>query len=504
MQAAGTRMYETKKENALKTLDKKQSKVDEINKVRRDNRSSGVGRRCERHRHAHPHNAFHTLSLFCAQLLEEDILPALEKLRKERGDYMRWTSANDKLERMRRFCVAYEFVKATAAKESSSGTTEELKAQMRALATEVKAIEADIAAHAAEAKRLCAQKDAQMTGELKRLSEEVDAVSKHLVQETAVWTNKKDVLAAEREAERGLRAAAAELEATIAQHDASAKALDAETAAARTALDALVLAAEEAERTLTGVQSGKGTGDSKSLAEKLAEAKARASAAEAEAKAADIRSKHLAKELTVARAALLAKEKDCNAAEAGLQAQRAATDACRQALQQLNFDAASLKLAEKDAAAAATAVSAAQEKVDSLSSQLASLDFMYTDPERGFDRSRVKGKVAKLLRVEDAAASTALEVLAGGKLFNVVVDTDATGKALLAKGQLKQRVTIIPLNRVQGRTATASQQAAASSVSGGAAKLALSLVGYAEEVQAAMKFVFGAGFVCKARLRACV
>lgn len=27
-------MYETKKENALKTLDKKQSKVDEINKVR--------------------------------------------------------------------------------------------------------------------------------------------------------------------------------------------------------------------------------------------------------------------------------------------------------------------------------------------------------------------------------------------------------------------------------------------------------------------------------------
>ncbi len=33
-QAAGTRMYETKKENALKTLDKKQTKVEEINKAR--------------------------------------------------------------------------------------------------------------------------------------------------------------------------------------------------------------------------------------------------------------------------------------------------------------------------------------------------------------------------------------------------------------------------------------------------------------------------------------
>ncbi|RZC89362.1 hypothetical protein C5167_029266 [Papaver somniferum] len=48
-EAAGTRMYETKKEDALKTLEKKQSKVDEINR-----------------------------------LLNCEILPALEKLRKEK------------------------------------------------------------------------------------------------------------------------------------------------------------------------------------------------------------------------------------------------------------------------------------------------------------------------------------------------------------------------------------------------------------------------------------
>ena len=32
-EAAGTRMYETKKEGALKTLEKKQGKVDEIDQV---------------------------------------------------------------------------------------------------------------------------------------------------------------------------------------------------------------------------------------------------------------------------------------------------------------------------------------------------------------------------------------------------------------------------------------------------------------------------------------
>ena len=74
-EAAGTRMYESKKEAALKTLDKKQTKVDEIDK-----------------------------------LLEEEILPTIEKLRKERGEYMKWAAGNDALERLRRFCVAYEFV----------------------------------------------------------------------------------------------------------------------------------------------------------------------------------------------------------------------------------------------------------------------------------------------------------------------------------------------------------------------------------------------------------
>ena len=47
----------------------------------------------------------------------------------------------------------------------------------------------------------------------------------------------------------------------------------------------------------------------------------------------------------------------------------------------------------------------------------AGLDFQFRDPERGFDRARVRGVMAKLVRVKDAAASTALEVAAGGKLY---------------------------------------------------------------------------------------
>ena len=147
--------------------------------------------------------------------------------------------------------------------------------------------------------------------------------------------------------------------------------------------------------------------------------------------------------------------------------------------------------------AADAALRQAQEKVDVLEGQLAGLDFKFKDPEAKFDRSRVKGVVAKLLRVADPAASTALEVVAGGKLYQVVVDTEVTGKALLAKGQLQKRVTIIPLNKIDARVATESHIARASQLSGGDAKLAVSLVTSDDEVQNVMAYVFGKAFVCK-------
>lgn len=73
-EAAGTRMYETKRQGALKTLEKKQSKVDEINKM-----------------------------------LAEEILPALEKLKKEKVDYLKWQDAASNLDRLKRYVIAHEY-----------------------------------------------------------------------------------------------------------------------------------------------------------------------------------------------------------------------------------------------------------------------------------------------------------------------------------------------------------------------------------------------------------
>ena len=46
------------------------------------------------------------------QVLQEDILPALEKLRKEKGQYMEWQAADAKLGHLKRFCAAYRYQEA--------------------------------------------------------------------------------------------------------------------------------------------------------------------------------------------------------------------------------------------------------------------------------------------------------------------------------------------------------------------------------------------------------
>ena len=81
-----------------------------------------------------------------------------------------------------------------------------------------------------------------------------------------------------------------------------------------------------------------------------------------------------------------------------------------------------------------------QEKVDELASRLSRIQFDYSDPVKGFDRSKVKGLVAELLELKDTSTATALEVTAGGSLYSVVVDSDTTGKMLLKNGKLKKRV----------------------------------------------------------------
>ena len=52
-----------------------------------------------------------------------------------------------------------------------------------------------------------------------------------------------------------------------------------------------------------------------------------------------------------------------------------------------------------------------------------------------------------MLTPEDHGKSTALEITAGGKLHNVVMEDEHAGK-VLERGGMKKRVTLISLNKI--------------------------------------------------------
>jgi structural maintenance of chromosome 2 len=126
------------------------------------------------------------------------------------------------------------------------------------------------------------------------------------------------------------------------------------------------------------------------------------------------------------------------------------------------------------------------------------LDFSYSDPTANFDRRRVKGLVAQLFRlpVESTEASTALEICAGGRLYNVVVDSAQTSSLLIDNGKLRRRVTIVPLDKIDSSRAPAEKLQRAKSLAPGMVHLALNLIGYEHEVEKAMEYVFGNTLVC--------
>ena len=127
------------------------------------------------------------------------------------------------------------------------------------------------------------------------------------------------------------------------------------------------------------------------------------------------------------------------------------------------------------------------------------IEFQYTKPSPDFNDASVKGVAARLfsLKEEHYDSATALQVCAGGRLFNVVVDNDHSAAQLLEKGRLRKRVTIIPLNKVHSRVLSQDVLSAAKQIAPGKVELALNLITYDKSVSSAMQFIFGTSLICK-------
>ncbi|XP_057727797.1 structural maintenance of chromosomes protein 2-1-like [Arachis stenosperma] len=463
-EAAGTRMYETKKEAALKTLEKKQSKVDEINK-----------------------------------LLDQEILPALEKLRKERMQYMQWANGNADLDRLRRFCIAYEFVQAERIKDNARSEVEQAKSKITEIDESAKKAQVEIKEMEIKIAQLTSEKEARMGGEVKSLSDKVDALSQSLVKQTSVLNNKIDTLRSEETNKVNIVKNIEELKQSVEEKAIAVKKAEEGAADLKKRVDELTKKLDEHEKEYQGVIAGKSSGNEEQcLEDQLGDAKIAVGSAETELKQLKTKISHCEKELKEKTKQLRSKREEAVSVENELAARRKDVENVKIELESIPYKEGEMDALQRDRASEVDCVQKWKDEIRNISAYLSNVEFTYCDPVKNFDRSKVKGVVAKLIKVKDKSTMTALEVTAGGKLFNVVVDTEDTGKQLLQNGKLRRRVTIIPLNKIQSYSVPARvQQEATRLVGKENAEIALSLVGYEEELKRAMEYVFGSTFVCK-------
>ncbi|KAJ3320290.1 Structural maintenance of chromosomes protein 2, partial [Boothiomyces sp. JEL0866] len=139
-----------------------------------------------------------------------------------------------------------------------------------------------------------------------------------------------------------------------------------------------------------------------------------------------------------------------------------------------------------------------QQKIDEMERTMNGVKFNYSDPAPNFDRSKVKGLVVSLVSIpeEHLDKSTALEVSAGGKLYQVVVEDEKVATQILQNGKLQKRVTIIPLNKIHASKVPAEKIQAAKKLAPGKVDLALNLVGENKEIAQALNYIFGSTLVC--------
>lgn len=467
-EAAGTRMFEDRRDKAIKTMAKKEMKLQEI-----------------------------------TELLRDEIEPKLEKLRQEKRAFLDFQQTQNDLERLTRLVVAHDYVRYQEKLEQSGADLGAKKQRQKDLADSAVRLKSEIAHLEEDVARVKAQRDKELRkgAKAQALQESVKKLSNELVRLATVMDLKKSSLTEEQDRRIAGEKNVAELEATLQEKTKAYEKIKAKHDTAKDELERQSQEAESKEELLQTLQTGVASkeGQENGYQAQLQDARNRVSTAATEQEQAKIKIAHLEKRIKEEEPrAKKAKEQNAGLLKEldGLKVQ---AQKLEKELGKLGFSSGAEEDLYKQESGLQQKIRSLRQESDALKRRVANIDFNYADPVPNFDRSKVKGLVAQLFTLdkENTRAGTALEICAGGRLYNVVVDNEVTGTQLLKGGKLRKRVTIIPLNKISTFKASAQTIATAQRIAPGKVNLALSLVGYDDEVSAAMEYVFGNTLVCE-------
>ncbi|KAL0094637.1 RecF/RecN/SMC [Phycomyces blakesleeanus] len=467
-EAAGTRMFEDRKNKAFQTMAKKERTVEEINK-----------------------------------LILEEITPRLERLRAEKRVYLDFQKTESEMERLNRLLTAYEYNRhdeklnqSGAENTARQNKVNELKAAIDVLKAEMGTIEKERKAIAESRKH-----DSENGGKLRQIEKKLKDYStqlvrlktKHKLQETSISDEQRtmsNMITSKGEMELALGEKKESYARIYQEYENYKKLHDDKT-------HEMQKTSELIQTLTTGISAEEG--HENGYLEQLQECKNAERNASTAEDTAKLRISHFRKELSEKEPQAIYAERQNHGLVREIAVKKLELPELEKQLNALSWNPKHGEELFKKRGEEEEILRELKERKDTLSRQLSKLDFFYSNPTHDFDRSKVKGLVAELISLnkDSIQASTALEICAGGRLYNVVVENEVVGAQLLERGRLRQRVSFIPLNKIQGVRAPADKISAAKKLAPGKVDLALTLVGYNEEIEAAMEWIFGNTLICK-------
>ncbi|SCU81061.1 LAMI_0B04654g1_1 [Lachancea mirantina] len=466
-EAAGTKMFEDRREKAERTMAKKETKLQEI-----------------------------------TSLLQEEVEPKLQKLRNEKQIFLDFQETQVELEKMLRVVNAVTFSSLSDRKTNietslkrNHARSSELNSIIARLKEELATLKEDI-----EATRKQKQSELKKDGRLNQL----ESQDTHLTNECSRLSTTLGIT------EESLQEESAELQRFVDSVNQMRSLLNEKTNQVQktqkdyeernASLDELkgqLKAKDELLSTLTtGISS---TGDANNgyeaqhsiLTGKLNDIKV---AIQSDEMKIDI----LTKELKANEPKLEQATEENKKLQRAIEAHKEKCSHFTKQLSELGLKPEILNELKREEHDLKNEIYSTSLEMDALQRTVANLDFSYSKPNSNFNPKSVKGVAAQLftLKSEHMNSATALQVCAGGRLFNIVVDNEITASQLLEKGKLRKRVTIIPLNKISARRLQESTVAFAKKVAPNSVELALDLIGFEGEVTKAMEFIFGTSLIC--------
>jgi len=465
-EAAGTMFYENKKQAAQKTIEKKDAKLREINDI-----------------------------------LNEEITPTLTKLKEERTTYLEYQKIQRELDHLTKLYVAYKFIKAEEMASKADLDLGQIIEKKAKLEEESRAYEQQIREIGEQLAELQRARDQELGGRLKEVEAEAKEKDKETLKIDADIKANNDAKKQEdkkrNQIVKGMNTDKKMLEEKQAIVGKMQEVYDSLKEENRKCTEALKAAQKRYEAISMGKFSD-GEGESATLQQQVMNLKAEMTQASTQIKTAEMKLEHDTQALKKHEAELKKYERENASDTSNLKKYESEVEKAAKSLENLGYQEGSYEEAERRLRDTDHEVRKLRKHVMDMSHKSSGIDFHYQDPEPNFDRRKVHGVAASLIKVKDLRFSTALDQAGGGKLRNVIVETDDVAAKLLKRGNLQYRATFLPLNKMNARTISDHQLRAAHSLVSNKNQVqrAIDLIEYDNRLQPAMAYIMGNVLIC--------